>query len=439
MKEFYVNQMWIVVENCGLTDFKTQIFSCRMNSEAQKIFIQNYNYDLPHEKIAEFPLKERDGSKLLIYRNGEIADDYFYNLHKYISDKSTLILNNTKVIEARVLFKKATGGIIEIFCLEPYQQTIEQALSSTEKVQWQCLIGGASKWKAGQILQKEVFISNQVVKLTAQYLGKANDSFIIEFSWFPQQHSFIEILHFAGAIPLPPYMKRNATEVDKVRYQTIFSMQEGSVAAPTAALHFTEKVFQNLSEKNIAAEYITLHIGAGTFRPVKTETVAEHEMHKEPFIVSIEVLKKFLSSKKIIAVGTTSLRTIETIYWLGVKLLNRLIKDEWILQQWECYELEKNYRAVSVEESVTALMNWLKKNGQTELHCRTGLMIVPGYHFKIPDAIITNFHQPQSTLLLLVSAFIGNDWKKVYQHALDHNYRFLSYGDSSLLWKNEPT
>lgn len=409
-----------------------------MKTESEKILIQNYNYDLTQEKIAEFPFKKRDEAKLLIYRNGKIADDYFYNLHEYITRESTLILNNTKVIEARILFKKATGGVVEIFCLEPYQQTIEQALSSTEKIQWQCLIGGASKWKAGQILQKEIFISNQMVKLNAQYLGKANDSFIIEFSWFPQQHSFIEILHFAGVMPLPPYMKRNAIEVDKERYQTIFSMQEGSVASPTAALHFTEKVFQNLSEKNIGAEYITLHVGAGTFRPVKTKTVAEHEMHKEPFIVSIAVLKKLLSAKKIIAVGTTSLRTIETIYWLGIKLLNGLIKDEWVLQQWESYDLEKTYPAVSVEKSIIALMNWLEKNKQTELHCQTALMIVPGYHFKIPDAIITNFHQPQSTLLLLVSAFIGDDWKKVYRHALDNNYRFLSYGDSSLLWKAEP-
>jgi S-adenosylmethionine:tRNA ribosyltransferase-isomerase len=405
-----------------------------MKTDARNILIKDYDYNLPHERIAEFPLKERDQSKLLIYKNGGITDDYFFDLPQHIAEQSTLILNNTRVIEARILFKKLTGALIEIFCLEPFQQTIEQSLSSTNKVQWQCLIGGASKWKHGQILQKEIFINEESVWLNAKYVSKHGDTFIIEFFW-QTHHSFAEVLHAAGAIPLPPYIKRNAIEDDKERYQTVFAKQEGSVAAPTAALHFTEKVFQKLSEKNVDAEYITLHVGAGTFKPVKAETVAEHKMHKEPFTVSIDVLKKIISSKKIIAVGTTSLRTLETIYWLGVKLINSLIKDEWIFQQWEVYDLEKNYSSVSVEESLKALVNWLEENHQTELHCQTSLIIVPGYQFKIPDGLITNFHQPQSTLLLLVSAFVGDDWRKVYQHALDNDYRFLSYGDSSLLWK----
>jgi S-adenosylmethionine:tRNA ribosyltransferase-isomerase len=405
-----------------------------MKTEAQNIFIKDYNYELPHERIAEFPLKERDQSRLLIYQNGEVLDDYFFNLHQHTPNGSTLLLNNTRVIEARILFQKATGGVIEIFCLEPFQKTIEQSLASTEKVQWQCLIGGASKWKHGQILQKEIFINDEAIQLYSRYVERQVDSFIIEFTW-QTHHSFAEVLHAAGAIPLPPYIKRNATEEDKERYQTIFSKQEGSVAAPTAALHFTEAVFQKLKEKNIDATYITLHVGAGTFKPVKTETVAGHEMHKEPFTVSIDVLKKILSSKKIIAVGTTSLRTIETIYWIGLKLINGLINDEWTLQQWEVYDLEKNYSPVSVEEILKALIDWLEENHQTELHCETSLIIVPGYQFKIPEGLITNFHQPQSTLLLLVSAFIGNDWRKVYRHALDNGYRFLSYGDSSLLWR----
>jgi S-adenosylmethionine:tRNA ribosyltransferase-isomerase len=405
-----------------------------MGIDAQNIFIKDYDYKLPLERIAEFPIKERDQSRLLIYKNGEISDDQFFNLISHLPTESTLILNNTRVIEARILFQKSTGGVIEIFCLEPFDQTVEQSLMLTDKVQWQCLIGGASKWKAGQILQKEILVNKKRVRLNAQYVSKQADGFIIEFSWNPE-HSFGEVLHAAGAIPLPPYIKRNVTEEDKERYQTIFGTQEGSVAAPTAALHFTEKVFQNLSKKNISAEYITLHVGAGTFKPVKTKTVADHEMHKEPFSVSIEVLKKILSSKTIIAVGTTSLRTIETIYWLGVRLINNLIKDEWVLQQWEAYELEKKYPNVSVEESLNAVLNWLKKNQQTELHCQTSLIIMPGYHFKIPLGLITNFHQPQSTLLLLVSAFIGEDWRKVYQHALNNDYRFLSYGDSSLLWR----
>lgn len=406
-----------------------------MKTEAQNILIKDFDYNLPHEKIAEFPLQERDRSKLLIYRDGQIADDQFFNLHEHLPERSTLILNNTRVIEARILFKKPSGGVIEIFCLEPFQQKIEQSLATSKKVQWQCLIGGASKWKAGQVLEKTININGEAVNLFARYIAKQTDVFIIELSW-QTEHSFAEILHAAGAIPLPPYIKRNATKEDEERYQTIFGRQEGSVAAPTAALHFTESVFQKLKEKNIDAEYVTLHVGAGTFKPVKTATVAEHEMHKEPFTVSIQVLEKILSSKNIIAVGTTSLRTLETIYWLGVKLIRGLLKNEWTLEQWEAYELGKKSVAISANESLQALINWMEENQQTTLHCKTGLIIVPGYQFKIPSGLITNFHQPQSTLLLLVSAFIGNDWKKVYLHALENDYRFLSYGDSSLLWRD---
>ena len=285
------------------------------------------------------------------------------------------------------------------------------------------------------MLLKDVLIKEQRVQLEARYIAKLTDSFIIEFDW-NTEHSFAEVLHAAGAIPLPPYIKREAVEEDKERYQTIFGKQEGSVAAPTAALHFTEDVFDRLTEKNIAREYITLHVGAGTFKPVKTETVADHEMHKEPFTVSLPVLKRMLSSTRIIAVGTTSMRTIESIYWLGVKLINGLIQNEWSIQQWEVYELAKEYANISVGESLDAIIQWMEQREVRELHCDTSMIIVPGYQFKIPVGLITNFHQPQSTLLLLVSAFIGDDWRKVYQHALDNGYRFLSYGDSSLLWRS---
>lgn len=403
--------------------------------DPKSLFIKDYNYDLPHERIAEFPLKERDQSKLLVYKNGVIKDDHFYNLHHHLPGGSTVILNNTRVIEARILFTKLTGGVIEIFCLEPLQQTVEQSLTSSSKVHWQCLIGGASKWKAGQALRKEVFINSKPVVMEARYINRQTDCFIIEFSWQPPYFSFAEILHAAGAIPLPPYIKRNATEEDKDRYQTIFSKQQGSVAAPTAALHFTERVFEKLAEKNIDREYITLHVGAGTFKPVKAETIAEHEMHKEPFTVSVDVLKKILLTEKIIAAGTTSLRTIESVYWLGVKLKNGLIKDEWTLHQWEAYDLGKKYPEVSVQESLNALINWLEETRQIRLHCQTSLIIVPGYFFRIAAGLITNFHQPKSTLLLLVAAFIGEDWEKVYRNALENDYRFLSYGDSSLLWR----
>ena len=405
-----------------------------MTIPGQTILIKEYDYPLAHERIAEFPLKQRDQSRLLVYKNEQITDDYFFNLPQHLPAGSTIILNNTRVIEARLLFRKPTGGVIEIFCLEPHQKTIEQSLASSGKTQWQCLIGGASKWKSGQILKKEIVLGNRTVELNAKYNSKQADSFVIDFSW-DTEHSFADVLHASGAIPLPPYIKRAATEEDKERYQTIFGKEEGSVAAPTAALHFTASVFQKLSKKNIDAEYITLHVGAGTFKPVKTETVAGHEMHKEPFTVSIDVLKRIIASEKNIAVGTTSLRTLETVYWLGVKLINGLIKNEWVLEQWEAYELEKHYPNVSTRESLHALINWLKTNDRRELHCQTSLIIVPGYQFKIPDGLITNFHQPQSTLLLLVSAFIGEDWKNVYKHALDNDYRFLSYGDSSFLWK----
>jgi S-adenosylmethionine:tRNA ribosyltransferase-isomerase len=407
-----------------------------MEVRANRLLIRDYDYSLPHERIAEFPLELRDSSKLLVYEHGVIKDSTFYHLPQNVPAGSTLILNNTRVIEARVLFKKATGGVIEIFCLEAHGQTVEQSLVSNRSVQWHCLIGGASKWKHGQLLHKEVLIKDEAVQIEAKYISKLTDSFIIEFDW-NSEHSFAEVLHAAGAIPLPPYIKREAVEQDKERYQTIFGKQEGSVAAPTAALHFTERVFEGLAEKNVAKEYITLHVGAGTFKPVKTETVAEHEMHKEPFTVTIDVLKRMISSTNIIAAGTTSMRTLESIYWLGVKLVHGLIADEWSIQQWEVYELAKNYPNVSVAESLQAITRWMEDKEQSELHCDTSMIIVPGYEFKIPVGLITNFHQPQSTLLLLVSAFIGEDWKKVYQHALDNGYRFLSYGDSSLLWKTD--
>ncbi len=408
-----------------------------MKTNPQKILIKEYNYDLPHNKIAEFPLQERDQSKLLVYKNGEISDDIFYNLADHLPNDATIILNNTRVIDARILFEKPTGGVIEIFCLEPYHQSIEQSLQQKGKVQWQCLIGGASKWKPGQILEKKLLINNEQIIFSAKYIEKLSDNFIVEFWWQPQQISFAEVIHVAGNIPLPPYIKRILTEQDKARYQTVFNKYEGSVAAPTAALHFTQEIFEQLSQKNINIDYITLHVGAGTFKPVKTETIAEHQMHGEPFTITKNVLQKLISSEKIIAVGTTSLRTMESLHWIGIKLMNGLIKDEWTLHQWEAYELDENYPGISYKQSLQALIDWMNANDQKIIHCKTSLIIIPSYQFKLPAALITNFHQPQSTLLLLVSAFIGEDWKKVYAHAMNNNYRFLSYGDSSILWRKD--
>jgi S-adenosylmethionine:tRNA ribosyltransferase-isomerase len=396
----------------------------------QEILISQYTYELPSERIAHHPLSKRDASKLLVYKSGRIEDDQFYNLPQHLPADSLLILNNTKVIEARILFQKDSGGTIEIFCLEPFEQSMETALQQTGSTQWKCLVGGASKWKRGQILTKRIIIDGKKIELKASYKAKTEDAFVIQFYWDPIELHFVEVLHAAGAIPLPPYIKRSAEGIDSERYQTIFGKFDGSVAAPTAALHFTKEVFTRLEEKRIDKAFITLNVGAGTFKPVKSESIAEHQMHGEDFTITKGVIEKLMASEKIIAAGTTSLRTIETVHWLGVKLLKGLLHDGWVLHQWEVYDLDNS---VNYKESLKAIIEWMNKNSQTELHCRTSLLIVPGYQFKIPCGLVTNFHQPQSTLLLLVAAFIGKDWKKVYQHAIENGYRFLSYGDSSYL------
>jgi S-adenosylmethionine:tRNA ribosyltransferase-isomerase len=405
----------------------------RMNIDPQSIFIEEFDYVLPQEKIAAFPLEKRDSSKLLVYQKGKIEDDSFTQLPSLLHSNSTIILNNTRVIEARIHFTKATGGVIEIFCLEPDDfADPQQAMMQKSKAVWQCMIGGASKWKPGQVLQKKLNINNVELILEARYISKKEDAFVIEFTW-NSDHIFAEVLHAVGAIPLPPYIKRKAETTDAKRYQTIFAEQQGSVAAPTAALHFTEKVFDDLSAKNINKKYVTLHVGAGTFKPVKSETIAEHQMHAESFSVSLGTLQALQNANEIVAVGTTSLRTLESLHWLGVKLIKNNLQ-EFYLSQWETYELDDN---ISYKESIAALINHLQQTNQGQIFCRTSLIIVPGYTFKSARALVTNFHQPKSTLLLLVAAFIGEDWKKVYDHALTNNYRFLSYGDSSLLWRKD--
>jgi S-adenosylmethionine:tRNA ribosyltransferase-isomerase len=408
----------------------------RMKIQASKIYIQDYNYPLPPYRIAEFPLAERDESRLLIYKQGVIEEDKFKNVAHHLPSGSSIILNNTRVIEARLLFQKPTGGVIEIFCLEPNEPhpNISLLMLQTSNVQWRCLIGGASKWKPGQLLQKELRIDKCKVMLTARYVEKQTDCFVIDFSWQPENFSFAEVLHAAGAIPLPPYIKRQATESDAERYQTIFARHQGSVAAPTAALHFTERVFKHLTEKNIATNYITLHVGTGTFKPVKTETIAEHSMHSEHFQVSIYVLENLKKAMEIIAVGTTSLRTLESLYWIGIKIKNNSLHfaDILKLEQWEAYELATE--RISYSDSMQFLIDYMKHHQLEELFCETSLLIIPGYTFQSAGILITNFHQPQSTLLLLVAAFIGEDWKKVYDYALKNDFRFLSYGDSSLLF-----
>jgi len=393
----------------------------------------NYDYCLEDDRIAQQPLQERDQSKLLVYRNNLIHDETFGNLGDQLPEASTLVLNNSKVINARVLFQKTTGGKIEIFCLEPYYPAqIQEALGARNKVQWKCLIGGASKWKPGEILKKEITVNELSFEVTAKYISKASDFFVIEFSW-TNELSFDFVLQAAGSIPLPPYIKRSSNVQDLDRYQTIFATVAGSVAAPTASLHFSDKVFDDLREKNIHTEYLTLHVGAGTFKPVQTETIQEHVMHAETFSITASALENLIKSKNIIAVGTTSLRTLESLYWMGIKLING-DKEPFTISQWEVYDMEAN--EITYAESLHTIIQYLNANKLDEIWGKTSLLIVPGYSFKSAGGLITNFHQPKSTLLLLIAAFVGDDWKKIYDYALENNYRFLSYGDSSLLWKN---
>ncbi len=407
-------------------------------TDPRKISISDYSYDLPAEKIAAYPLAQRDASRLLIYQNGKIIQDIYRNIADHLPADSCLFFNDTKVVEARILFQKSTGAFIEIFCLEPSPEynDITTAMSTKEKVNWLCLIGGASKWRPGQVLQKEI----ENIKLTAKYLEKKQDSFLVELSWSPSSLSFAEVLHFTGSIPLPPYIKRAPESSDLERYQTVYANAEGSVAAPTAGLHFTNEVLENIKAKGIFTEHLTLHVGAGTFKPVKSSTMEDHSMHAEWIDVKRSTIESLIRNrdKKIIAVGTTSLRTLESLYWLGrqssiVEQHPSHNRGSMELGQWEAYDQkEKN---ISVQESLSSLLKWMDKNNLDRLVTKTQLLIVPGYEFKIVDALITNFHQPQSTLLLLVAAFIGENWKKVYDFALKNDYRFLSYGDGNLYFR----
>lgn len=406
-------------------------------TDPKNISIQDYTYTLPEERIARYPLPQRDASKLLLYRNGEISEDIYKNLPAHLPADSLLVFNNTKVVEARLLFQKPTGGVIEIFCLEPHAQyaDITTAMLQKGKVLWHCLVGGASKWKPGQVLKKEITGADSIITLQARYTEKLPGSFVIELKWEPAHLSFAELLHHAGAVPLPPYIKRAAEESDKERYQTVYAHTDGSVAAPTAGLHFTEQIFADLKSKNIQIEFVTLHVGAGTFKPVKSDTMEGHDMHAEWIDVSATFIEQLIESlqKNIIAVGTTSLRTIESLYWLGRKPERN--SGVLTLHQWEPYEMtDKN---ITTQEALSQLLSWMKKNKLTRLIAKTQLLIAPGYDFKIVKGLITNFHQPQSTLLLLVAALTGSDWKKIYDYALEHNFRFLSYGDGSLLWRKE--
>jgi S-adenosylmethionine:tRNA ribosyltransferase-isomerase len=397
------------------------------------ISIQDFTYDLPQERIAAYPLKKRDESKLLIFRNQIITENIFKNLDTCLEQDAILVFNDTKVIHARLNFKTSTSKNIEIFCLEPHTQYQDMAIAMSRKAvsRWNCLVGNLKQWK-----EEKLAITTNHINLIAKIIERKENHVVIDFFWEPVELTFAEMLDTVGVLPIPPYLKRESEEIDLQRYQTIYASNEGSVAAPTAGLHFTEHVFRKLNDKSIQTLNLTLHVGAGTFKPVKSETMQNHTMHAEWIEVTLETIKQLSLSteKKVIAVGTTSLRTLETLYWMGLKahLYSNASLQEIEILQWDAYQLNNT---LSAEQSLNSLMDWMQRNSYQTLFCKTQILIAQPYELKIARGIITNFHQPQSTLLLLISAIVGNKWKDIYDYALKNNFRFLSYGDSSLLLK----
>ena len=407
----------------------------------QEIQISDYNYELPDERIAKFPKEQRDHSKLLLYRQGEVGEDVFYNLPKYLPKGALMVMNNTRVIQARLHFRKSnekgenTGALIEIFLLEPAQPAdYEQMFQTTERCAWLCLVGNLKKWKEGSLVRR-ITIKDEEIEVRATRRGEHGTSQWIDFEWSGLV-SFAEILDAMGELPIPPYLNRETQESDLSTYQTVYSKIKGSVAAPTAGLHFTDAVLNELDACGIEREELTLHVGAGTFRPVKSATIGEHEMHTEYIAVRRHTIERLIAHEGCaIAVGTTSVRTLESLYYMGLKVLrNPDIKEEELhVSQWEPYDVGSKMDDVKSVDALQALLDWMIRHELTVLHSSTQIIIAPGYDYHIVKMLITNFHQPQSTLLLLVSAFVKGDWHKIYDYALSHDFRFLSYGDSSLL------
>ena len=408
----------------------------------KKLSINDFDYSLPEEKIAIYPLAERDNSKLLIYQNQIISEDIYRNIADHLPRKAFLVFNDTKVIKARILFKKITGSVIEIFCLEPHEKINDYAIVLTQKnsVKWKCMIGGAGKWKE-KLLEKEIFLHGNKITLKAELVKKLMDAYVVELSWTPGNDSFAEIIEQAGETPLPPYIKRKAEESDAEKYQTIYSHYEGSVAAPTAGLHFTEHIFSSLKKKNIDTGFVTLHVGAGTFKPVKANNMEGHEMHAEWIDISTKFIELLIQKihTAVFCVGTTSVRTIESLYWMGLKAyLNPEIKFEDLkINQWEVYDPPLKNNNFNAEQSLQSLLKYLQNKKTERLLIQTRIIIAPGYKFKIAKGLITNLHQPKSTLLLLVAAMIGEKWKVIYEYALSHEFRFLSYGDGCLIFNDQ--
>ena len=403
----------------------------------KRIQIKDYNYNLPDERIAKYPKAERDSSKLLVYRGGKISEHVFKSLPEQLPEGMLMVFNNTKVIQARLHFQKTTGANIEIFCLEPHTPLdYQQSFAQTRRVTWTCLVGNLKKWKEGS-LERKIQVGSTEIILTAERIGECGTGFEIAFDWNNDKITFAEVLDAIGELPIPPYLNRETEESDLKTYQTVYSKIKGSVAAPTAGLHFTPAVLSELDARGIERNEVTLHVGAGTFKPVKSEQIEGHTMHAEWIAVERRTLERLLAhDASCIAVGTTSVRTLESLYYIGVmihKNPNAALEDIHV-SQWMPYEYaEEAGDKLTASESLRIILDYMDRNGMQVIHTTTQIIIAPGYKYNIVRAIVTNFHQPQSTLLLLVSALIGEDWKRVYDYALQHDFRFLSYGDSSLL------
>ena len=399
--------------------------------DPKKLAIKDFVYELPEERIAKFPLPERDQSKLLRYRSGQITDHAFTDLPRLLPSHTLLVFNNTKVVQARLLFQKDTGGALEIFCLEPVApyREVQLAMQQTGNAVWKCLVGNNKRWKSGPVALR---FDGGMLQATRE--SQQEGHFLIRFTWEPAELTFAEVLERCGRLPLPPYLNRDLTPDDHTRYQTIYANQQGAVAAPTAGLHFTDRVMAALQEQQVTTAYLTLHVGAGTFKPVKADVMEAHEMHAEQLYITKPLLQRLLNhgGHPIIPVGTTSMRSLESLYWLGSKVLQQpdLPAQELHVSQWQAYETAD---LPTASDALQALLQYMERHQTAYLHASTQIIIAPGYTFRICHGLVTNFHQPESTLLLLVSALIGDNWRKVYTHALQHNYRFLSYGDSSLL------
>lgn len=401
--------------------------------ETKRIQIKDYNYNLPDDRIAKYPLENRDMSKLLVYRQGNITQDKFCNLSTYLPKGALMIFNNTKVIQARMFFRKETSAQIEIFLLEPVLPAdYEQMFQARKNCSWYCLVGNLKKWKEGE-LSRIVSFGNKEVTVCVSKGEQHQTGYKINFSWNDETISFAEIIDAMGELPIPPYLNRNTEESDKTTYQTVYSKIKGSVAAPTAGLHFTERVLNSIDNAGVIRDELTLHVGAGTFKPVKSEEISGHDMHSESVVVKRSTLDRLIEHKaEAIAVGTTSVRTLESLYYLGVKVMNNpgIHEDELHVNQWEPYDLQTD---IAPLDSLNALAAWMDSHDLTVLCASTQIIIAPGYDYKIVKMLVTNFHQPQSTLLLLVSAFVKGNWRSIYDYAIDNDFRFLSYGDSSLI------